>query len=159
MATDEITMPTLPDVTLLVPHAGPMVLIDRVVSASEGDLCAEVEIKENSLFYDGTAVGAWVGIEYMAQAVAAHAGYTARQRNEPVKVGFLLGTRNYECCVDSFALGTVLSIKVKRLLLADNGIGSYECEIQDTNRKLAQATLTVFQPDDVAAYVNKEKTE
>lgn len=144
---------TLPDVTFLVPHADSMVLIDRVVSATDDCLCAEVHVKKDSLFCNGNGIGAWVGVEYMAQAIAAHAGYMARLRDEPVRIGFLLGTRNYECWCDSFLLGSVLSIKVKRLMVADNGIGSYDCEIGETNKKLAQATLTVFQPEDVAAYI------
>ena len=86
----------MPDIRSLVPHAGSMVLLDRVISVEENSLCAEVGIRSDSLFCNADGVGAWVGIEYMAQAIGAYAGYRARLRGEPVKIGFLLGTRRYE---------------------------------------------------------------
>ena len=86
----------MPDIRSLVPHAGAMLLLDRVVSADADNLLAEVRIRSDSLFCNGDGVGVWVGIEYMAQAIAAWAGYIARSRGEPVKLGFLLGTRRYE---------------------------------------------------------------
>jgi predicted hotdog family 3-hydroxylacyl-ACP dehydratase len=137
---------SMPDIGSLVPHTGSMVIIDRIISADEESLCAEVGIREDSLFYQDGGVGAWVGIEYMAQAIAAHAGYLANLLGEPVKIGFLLGSRRYECCRPSFMLGDVLRIDVKRLLVSDNGIGSYDCSIHNMNKKLANATVTVFQP-------------
>src|SRR5215471_7164387 len=87
----------MPDIRSLLPHAGPMVLLDRVISVDEDSLLAEVCIRSDSLFCNGGGVGAWVGVEYMAQAIGAWAGYTAQLRGEPVKLGFLLGTRSYDC--------------------------------------------------------------
>ena len=68
----------MPDIRTLVPHAGPMVLLDRVISADDENLCAEVRIRADSLFCVAGEVGAWAGLEYMAQAIGAYAGYTAR---------------------------------------------------------------------------------
>ena len=135
-----------PDVRLLVPHAGSMVLLDRVISADAENLCAEVHIRPDSLFCAAEGVGAWIGIEYMAQAIAAFAGYTAGLRGEPVKVGFLLGSRRYECSRPSFALGSVLQVHVQRMLQDENGLGAFACHISDGNAQLATATVTVFQP-------------
>jgi predicted hotdog family 3-hydroxylacyl-ACP dehydratase len=140
---------TLPDIRSLIPHTGPMVLLDRVVAADEENLCAEVRIRADSLFFDGSGVGAWVGLEYMAQAIAAYAGFTARLRGEPVKLGFLLGARRYECSRPMFALGSVLHVHVRRVLQSESGLGSFECRIDnDRKQRLATATLTVFQPAD-----------
>ena len=52
-----------------------------------------------------TVSAAWVGLEYMAQAIGAYAGYTARLRGEPVRIGYLLGTRRYECKPAKLRLG------------------------------------------------------
>ena len=62
---------SIPDIRSLLPHSGPMVLLDRVIAADEESLCAEVRIRENSLFCNADGVGAWVGLEYMAQAIGA----------------------------------------------------------------------------------------
>ena len=68
---------TFPDIRMLVPHDGQMVFLDRVLATGSDSLCAEVAIGPDSVFFDGAGVGSWVGIEYMAQAIAAHAGYGA----------------------------------------------------------------------------------
>jgi predicted hotdog family 3-hydroxylacyl-ACP dehydratase len=138
----------LPDIRLLVPHAGPMVLLDRVISAEEESLCAEVSIRPDSLFCTAEGVGAWVGLEYMAQAIGAYAGYVAYLRGEAVKIGFLLGTRRYECNRPFFSVGTRLQIHVKRVFQSENGMGSFECRIDDSGDQLASVTLTVYQPAD-----------
>jgi predicted hotdog family 3-hydroxylacyl-ACP dehydratase len=144
----------IPDIRTLVPHAGPMVLLDRVLAVDEDSLCAEVTIREDSLFCGPEGVGAWVGIEYMAQAIAAHDGHAARLRGEPVKIGFLLGARRYECTRPSFHVGSVLRVSVRSLLIAENGMGSFECRIDDENGVAATATVSVFAPTNVDKFLN-----
>jgi predicted hotdog family 3-hydroxylacyl-ACP dehydratase len=141
----------IPEIRSLLPHSGPMVLLDRVVSADEESLCAEVEIRPDSLFCTAGGVGAWIGIEYMAQAIAAYAGYCSHLRREPVKIGFLLGTRRYDCACPLFTVGTLLQVHVRRLLTGENGLGSFECRIDDGETRLATATVTVFQPANATA--------
>jgi predicted hotdog family 3-hydroxylacyl-ACP dehydratase len=130
-----------------------MVLLDSVVSAGDDDLCAQVTIRPDSMFCDGAAVGSWVGIEYMAQAIAAHAGWLARLRGDSVKVGFLLGSRKYEAAVPAFAVGTVLHVHAHRALQGDNGLGAFECRIEVEGRTVATATVTVYQPDNVNEFL------
>jgi predicted hotdog family 3-hydroxylacyl-ACP dehydratase len=143
---------SIPDIRSLVPHAGPMVLLDRVISADEESLCAEVSIRTDSLFCSAEGVGAWVGLEYMAQAVGAYAGFVARLRGEAVNIGFLLGTRRYESSRPFFSVGTRLQVHIKRVFQSANGMGSFECRIDDGAAQLASATLTVYQPVDDAQF-------
>ena len=142
----------IPDIRSLVPHAGPMVLLDRIISADEESLRAEVLICPDSLFCASEGVGAWVGLEYMAQAVSAHAGYMAFLRGEAVKVGFLLGTRRFDCDRPFFSVGSRLQVHIKRILQSESGMGSFECRIDDGAAQLASATLTVYQPVDNAQF-------
>jgi 3-oxoacyl-[acyl-carrier-protein] synthase-1 len=144
----------IPDIRSLLPHAGPMVLLDRVVSVNEDSLLAEVCIRPDSLFCSGGGVGAWVGIEYMAQAIGAWAGYAARLRGEPPKLGFLLGTRRYDSRRPIFVLGSTLRVYVHRVFQNENGLGSFECAIDDEEGRVATATVTVFQPRDVNDFVH-----
>jgi predicted hotdog family 3-hydroxylacyl-ACP dehydratase len=90
----------------------------------------------------------------MAQAIAAWAGYKAQLRGEPVKIGFLLGTRRYECSRPVFALGSVLRVHVQCVLQNENGLGSFECFIDNDEGRVATATLTVFQPANVDDFVS-----
>ncbi|AIY41878.1 3-hydroxydecanoyl-[ACP] dehydratase [Collimonas arenae] len=141
------------DIRSFLPHSGVMVLLDCLLEVGAEELLAEVKIRADSLFCQPQGVPAWVGVEYMAQAIAAYAGYTAQQRGEAVRIGFLLGTRRYEAACAEFAIGSVLQVHVQKLLQADNGVGSFECHIRDGAQELASGTITVFQPDDAAVFL------
>ena len=142
---------SIPDIRSLLPHSGPMVLLDRVIAADEESLCAEVRIRQNSLFCNVDGVGAWVGLEYMAQAIGAYAGYTAKLRDDPIRVGFLLGTRRYQSSQPLFAVGSLLKVYARRIFQSENGLASFECHIDDENGQVAAANVTVFQPADAKA--------
>jgi predicted hotdog family 3-hydroxylacyl-ACP dehydratase len=148
---------SLPDIRSLVPHSGAMCLLDELLAADAETLSARVAIGPDTMFCAGGAVGAWVGVEYMAQAVAAHAGYLARQRGEPVRVGFLLGSRRYACTAPAFPVGSVLDIHVRCALKGETGLGAFDCRILDAanGAELANATITVFQPENVEEFLQR----
>jgi predicted hotdog family 3-hydroxylacyl-ACP dehydratase len=148
---------SLPDIKTLVPHGGAMSLLDALLAADAETLCARVVITPETMFCADGAVGAWVGVEYMAQAVAAHAGYKAKLRGVPVRVGLLLGTRRYACAVPAFAAGSVLDIHVRCALQGETGLGAFDCSIVDAVRgaELATATITVFQPENVEEFLQR----
>lgn len=149
-------MPELPLISELVPHQGPMSLLDRVVAAEGERLSAEVTVPAQGLFSHADGVGAWVGIEYMAQAVAAWAGWQARQQGGEPRIGLLLGTRRYRCSVARFAPGQRLQVDIERSFQADNGLGQFACRIASEGVELASAQLTVFGPEDPSAFLRGE---
>lgn len=152
---------SFPAVGTLIPHEGEMILIDRILAADTESLCAEVTIGAGSLFCDGAGVGSWVGIEYMAQAIAAHAGYLDHLRGEPIKVGFLLGARRYQVGVPLFAVGAVLHVHIEHAMRGDNGLAAFECRIEDaaSGAILANATVTVFVPNNVNEFLQRSLHE
>lgn len=129
----------------LLPHAGRMMLLERVISFDEESMTAEVIVRDDGLFGESGAVPAWLGIEYMAQTVAAHGGMMCKIAGRPLNLGFLLGTRRYHCNVDKFTAGTVLTVTVKRLI-QDQGLGVFDCRIAGAGVAVA-AQLSVYQPD------------
>ena len=137
----------------LVPHRGPMCLLDRVVDAGDEHFVAEVTVPDGGVFGDSGGVGAWVGIEYMAQAVAAWAGWRARERGGSPKIGLLLGTRNYTSVISRFAPGLCLTVAIRREFLADNGMGQFNCTISSGDRELIKVALNVFEPDDATEFL------
>ncbi|MDR3410182.1 MAG: hotdog family protein [Formivibrio sp.] len=144
----------LPPIAELIPHTAPMILLDRVISASPEQLTAEVTIRPDSPFCDGQRVGGWVGIEYMAQTIAALAGWTARQKNDPVRLGFLVGTRQYRSQTPWFQVGDILHVSVHREIDGDNGVSAVVCHINSPEGLLhAAATITVFQPDNLEEFL------
>lgn len=135
----------------LVPHGPGMTLIDRLAEYTPRRSVATVTITAQSRFVEAGGVPAWVGIEYMAQTIAAHAGYEARLRGEPPAIGFLLGTRAYRSDVGVFPLGATLTISVEPLV-ADAKLGAFQCAIA-TERVVATAVVNTYRPgaDELAA--------
>lgn len=139
----------------LVPHAGDMILLDAVEAFDADSIDARLKVKPDGLFNlpDGS-LPAWVGVEIMAQTVAAFAGCQARQAGLPVELGFLLGTRNFQCDVEQFPVGTALRIRALRSLQDDNGMGVFECHLDGPGIH-AEARLNVFRPPEVASYLQE----
>ena len=129
----------------LVPHTGKMVLLNRVIEFDEESMVAEVIVRDDGLFGDGNTVPAWLGMEYMAQTIAAHGGMKRRLAGKPLIPGFLLGTRRYDCNVGLFAVGSVLTVSVERLV-EDQGLGVFDCRITAEGIS-ALAKLNIYQPD------------
>ena len=128
----------------LIPHAGNMILIDQVLSFDEEQIHTRLTVRPGGLFNraDGS-LPAWVGVELMAQSVAAYAGCQARENGRSMKLGFLLGTRKFECNVDHFPVGTELAIQAERSLEDENGMGIFECHLTGPGIH-ATARLNVF---------------
>ena len=136
----------------VLPHAGAMVLLDRVDELeAERIVCARgLRMGEPFVDADGS-LPAWAGIELMAQAIAAWAGCHARAAGEPVRLGFLLGARQYRCAADAFPAGAELRIEAARGFHDDEGMGVFACRI-DGGGVAAEARLTVFSPPDAATF-------
>lgn len=132
----------------LVPHSGNMVFIDRMNEVEETHATSTVLVKNDGLFSGPhDQVPAWVGIEYMAQTIAAWSGFHASKNGENVKIGLLLGTRRYNSNVGFFKVGEQLTVNVKRILQGDNGMASFQCKITGSDA-LVEANLNVFESDE-----------
>jgi predicted hotdog family 3-hydroxylacyl-ACP dehydratase len=128
----------------LVPHGPEMTLIERLVSYDSARSVATARIDEGSVFFEPGGVPAWAGLEYMAQAIAAHAGFAARLRGERPAVGFLVGARTYSSFVSHFPAGALLTISVEPEI-SEGGFSSFNCSIE-TDRLVATAVVNVYQP-------------
>jgi predicted hotdog family 3-hydroxylacyl-ACP dehydratase len=135
----------------LLPHSGPMVLLDDVVGAGSGWVAAGVRIAEDSLFHEpGLGMPCWLGLEYMAQTIALYSGLAAKRAGQRVRVGLLLGSRRYEAMVPYFPLGSYLRIDAREEW-HDGQMGVFDCTIEEDGRPLARARLNVFLPPDLKA--------
>lgn len=137
----------------VVPHRQDMCLLDRILRWDQESIEAELVVSEAGLFIEDGAVPAWVGIEYMAQAIAAWAGCRARTAGNPPQLGFLLGSRRYASTRSSFPSGTRLQVQARCELLGDNGLGMFACRILAGGEEWAVANVSVFEPADSMAYL------
>ena len=143
---------TIPHILQLVPHRGAMCLLDEVIAFDADSVEARTAVRADSPFADGAGTGSWLGIEYMAQTVAAFAGLRAHASGNAAPVGLLVGTRRYSAQCAVFAAGSSLRVRAERRFEADNGLASFACRILGADDALlAEATLTVYQPRDPAA--------
>jgi predicted hotdog family 3-hydroxylacyl-ACP dehydratase len=122
-----------------------MLLLDRVLAYDGECVVCETVLGPDSLFVDQGQVPALVGIEYMAQTIAAGAGLSARDKGAPGgKMGFLLGCRSLTMTVDSFQIGDRLTIEARRTWGA-NELGHFACKVQRGDEVLVEGALTVYQ--------------
>lgn len=137
----------------LVPHKDSMLLIDKVRYVDVDRVEAETEVRDDGMFDDNRGgVPAWLGMEYMAQSIAAYAGAQGRQAGQGAKIGFLLGTRSFRSNFSQLPFGTRLTIFAEKLLQDESGMAAFKCTVTGTHPHdqsiiTQEAVLNVFQPE------------
>lgn len=128
----------------LLHHRGSMLLIDRILGFGEGELSAAVDIRPGIPFFEpGRGVPAWIGLEYMAQTIAALAGVHARRSGAPLPLGLLIGCRHYRNEVAYFATGAVLTVHIREVTSDGQGLGAFHCTIMQ-NGVLAESQISTI---------------
>jgi predicted hotdog family 3-hydroxylacyl-ACP dehydratase len=137
-----------PDIATLVPHAGPMCLLSRVLEHDRVRTVCAVRVDESALFLDPDgSVPAWLGLEYMAQCMAAHAGLEAAAGRRPPPA-LLLGSRRLRLSLDSFSAGTSLVVSARHYR-GEAGLVAFDCEIRDAagGPALVEGRINVYTLD------------
>lgn len=146
-----------PPITELLPHRGSMLLLDRVAEFETSGLVAEYSPRTDAWYADAAGnLPGWIGIELMAQSVAAHVAMNKRLAGLMPKMGALLGTRAYQMSppsAGSFSAGQVLQISVQETFRDASGLAAYDCAIAQNGETLASAVLKIFEPDDFELFV------
>jgi predicted hotdog family 3-hydroxylacyl-ACP dehydratase len=125
-----------------------MVLLDAVLAHAGDETTCVVAIREDSPFRDPDGpVPGWVGLEYMAQCVAAHAGLIDHAAGRPAGIGFLVGARRVTFHADGYRPGQVLHVSARRLW-GEGRLGAFACSIRDpgTGAVLAEGTVSAYLP-------------
>jgi predicted hotdog family 3-hydroxylacyl-ACP dehydratase len=154
MNTNNIPSADLPPIKEILPHRDTMLLLDRMLGFTKESACAEYSPRSSEWYADAQGnMPAWVGIELMAQTIAAHVGLLKRSEGAPPKQGALLGTRSYRAAAPAFVSGQALRIDAAMTYRDSSGLGAYDCSIKRGNDVLASATLKVYEPDDFEAFL------
>ena len=133
----------------LVPHRGPMSLLDAVEDYGLDWLRAVVTPHPGARFATPSGVPGWVGIEYMAQAASAFGGIEQVQRGDTPTIGLLIGARYYRCMQDSFSFGRPLTVIAKIALRDADDFVAYDCRIERDGLGVAECTLKAYRPSDI----------
>lgn len=137
----------------LLPQSKQMVLLDKVLCADDASILVQLTVRDDGLFSTHQQVPAWLGMEYMAQAVAAFSGYHRKRNGLDIDLGFLLGTRHYQCSVGHFLCGTRLNVRAEKIIEAANDMVVFDCLLQGENIE-ARAKLNLLMPQDSTKFLN-----
>ncbi|MCC6641524.1 MAG: 3-hydroxylacyl-ACP dehydratase [Deltaproteobacteria bacterium] len=139
----------LPPLFEILPHRGRAALLDHVERHDETETVCVVEIGGSAWLHRADeGVPVWVGIEYMAQCIAAREGCIAHAEGRALAPGFLVRARRVRLDATIFQPGEVLRVRARRLR-GRPGLRAmtYACEIHrgrdDDAAAIAEAEITV----------------
>ena len=130
-----------------------MLLIDRVLAWDAEHAAVAATPRGDAWYAERGAMPSWIGIELMAQAIAAHVGLVARSRGQPPKRGVLLGTRHFRSSKTRFPAGAALVVTARVVYRDESGLGSYDASIALDGAEIATANVTVYEPADFEAFL------
>lgn len=133
-----------------------MLLVDRVVAWDGQHAVVAATPRADAWYSEQGAMPAWIGVELMAQAIAAHVGLVARSHGRPPNAGVLLGTRQYRATQSHFDAGTELLITARLNYRDDSGLGAYDSAITLQGAEVATASVNVYEPPDFAAFLKEQ---
>lgn len=127
-------------------HRKPLLLLDQLIGLdSDSAVCEWCVCGDDEFLIPNLGVPAYIGIEYMAQCIAVHAGACERVLGYPPPFGMLLGTRHFKSSVQYFVLGSTYRVKCREIVSSFDGMGSFDCSISAGGRVIAEARLSVLQ--------------
>ena len=132
-------------ITEFVLHRKPLLLLDQLIRVDiDSAVCEWCVRDEDNFLLPGFGVPSYIGIEYMAQCVAVHAGACERALGYPPPIGMILGTRHFRSSVQYFVKGSTYQATCKEIVSSFDGMGSFDCSILLNDRVIAQARLSVL---------------
>jgi predicted hotdog family 3-hydroxylacyl-ACP dehydratase len=126
----------------LVPHHGAMCLLAEVLEWSEDAItCRAASHRDpaNPLRSDG-GLSAIVGVEYAAQAVAAHSVLTSAANPQ---AGYLAALRDVTCAVERLDTEAADLVVRAQRLAAESGRLLYDFRIEAAGRELLRGRLSI----------------
>ena len=142
-----------PPIEDLLPHRYGMLLVERLLAWDAASATVSARPSADAWYAEPGGMPSRIGIELMAQAIAAHVSVVAWSKGEPPKKGVLLGARAYRATRPYFAVGSELTVKATRAFSDDSGMGAYDCTIGN----VAKARILVFEPPDFEAFIAAQK--
>lgn len=144
----------------VLPHAGRMLLLDELLEYGEEHVVAGVTIRPDSVLCEpGQGVPSWVGLEYMAQTVAAFSGVEEVAQGMKPRIGLLLGSRSYKASVPLFPIGARLIVSATMLVRGDDDLVAFACEIRNGDQQYAVGDIKAVRPRDIHALVKAQVNE
>lgn len=148
--------PTPTPVDALLPHRGPLRLVDTLLDFDAERVSVGLTVRDAAPFGDGAGgVPAYLGLEYMAQAICVFSGLQLRTTGESPKIGLLIGTRRYHAAVPRFTSGEALVVTANRVLGGDEALWVFDCTLSNpAGQVLASAEVKAYRPRDIRDFLD-----
>lgn len=153
------TARAFPPIEELLLHRENMLLLEEVIAFSPEAVACRARPDPGAWYADANGgMPAWIGIELMAQAIAAHVALLSLGQGRQPRPGALLGTRAYQSQRAAFPAGQALTIRAQEACRTADGLASYACVIVSaTGEQLAAAALSVYEPEDFDQFISGEQ--
>lgn len=135
-----------PSIDTLLPHAGRMRLIDRIVSYDEQRIVCESDSHRTTdhPLAEGGTLSIVAGLEYGAQAMAIHGGLLAMVPPQRARHGFLVAASDLRWFVERLdTCASPLTIEAVSELRSDNQV-AYRFEIRADDLTLLAGRASVL---------------
>lgn len=138
-----------PDLAALLPHAGAMRLLSRVVEHAGDRTVCEARAADAAVFHaPGTPVPAWVAIEWMAQCAGVHGALAILSPGAGPRVGYLASVQRLRFGARSVPADALLRVEARREATS-GGLHAFACRAETSDGALvAEGRLAVFAPRD-----------
>ena len=138
-----------------VPHRPPMLLVDFVLAHDAHSIQTRCCVRDLPPFGTGDGrVPATIGLEMMAQSVAALSGLRRHALGLAPSIGLLVGSRRYRSQTSHFQQGHALTVNATEKLSDYVDMNVFACEIRDADDQLlAEGDLKAYLPEDIHAYL------
>ncbi|MEE2662697.1 MAG: hypothetical protein VX681_01150 [Myxococcota bacterium] len=136
------------DPETLIPHAGPMCWLDRVVDHDSAHTRCSLVVRQSTPLAGARGrVPAYAALEYMAQTAAVHAALSAPRDAGAVPPGrvALLGTRSLELARAWLEPGESLVAEAAPVAASAGGLAVFAASVSDAKgREVAHARLNLY---------------
>ena len=146
---------TYPTIEELIPHSGPAVQIDSVLTSDDEAITCRATIGPHTWFADDTGVPAIVCLELMAQTVAAYDGLRNLMSGVDVQRAVLVSCRELDLEVDRLEHGDVVDIEARVVVGGMGALASFTCDVFRRGQRLASGSLNVYEGDQLSGGVGE----
>ena len=146
-------MSDFPGIEQIVPHRAPMLLLAEVLEHDMKRTVCRVDLAHAHLFQDPDgSVAPWIGLELLAQCIAAHAGLRARLEGAPPKPGLFLGTRRSRFHTQRILPDPSLRASVEHVR-GEQGLARFNARLYtaEPDRSLVTGVLSVYLFENLSA--------
>jgi len=138
---------SFPRLETLLPHAGAMRLLERILDHTpESTVCEALAARAHLFRGPDARIPAWIAIEWMAQCAGVHGALELQARGEPLGLGFLTGVPRIDFAAPHVPHDETVLVEAKPGGRS-GGLFAFACRATlSDGRPLAEGQLRIFVP-------------